>query len=309
MRLANRWNWPAVLAVVVGLLVIGNGFFGCSQSVKQADAASTDTKKAESSKSAPDDPKPAESKAIVAKPPAKDAVKKVSGQPSAADIPAADIPAADIPAADIVAGVDYYIKRVGNSLSDESEYEDKQDRISKDANTLAVLALALGLHDGDSKYKAAAPAMIKAARELAATKDHAAAKKAAAALNAAAKGKNPLAAKLKWKKVSSFKEVKAQLSTVESSLKRYAKRKKKTDECAKFSAVIAVFGQAIICHGDETEKPDELEQWTKYCVEMRDAAAAVNSAVHAKDEKATKAAMANLAQSCETCHEVFKTDE
>ena len=108
--------------------------------------------------------------------------------------------------------------------------------------------------------------------------------------------------------MASFKEVKEQLSTVESSLKRYAKRKK-TDECAKFSAVIAVIGQAIICHGDETEEPDELEQWTNYCIEMRDAAAAVNTAMHAKDEEATKGAMANLAQSCENCHTVFKKEE
>ncbi|MEE9603025.1 MAG: cytochrome c, partial [Thermoguttaceae bacterium] len=104
------------------------------------------------------------------------------------------------------------------------------------------------------------------------------------------------------------KEVKEQLSTVSSSLKRYAKRKK-TDECAKFSAVIAVIGQAIICHGDETEEPDELEQWTNYCIEMRDAAAAVNSAMHASDEEAAKEAMANLAQSCENCHTVFKKEE
>ena len=52
-------------------------------------------------------------------------------------------------------------------------------------------------------------------------------------------------------------------------------------------------------------KPDEVEKWHQYCVQMRTAAAEVNAAIRAKDKDAVKAAMARLQKSCDGCHEVF----
>ena len=56
---------------------------------------------------------------------------------------------------------------------------------------------------------------------------------------------------------------------------------------------------------DETDKPDEVEKWCQFCIQMRDAAAAVNAGIRAQDQEATKAAMARLGQSCHDCHAVF----
>jgi len=212
------------------------------------------------------------------------------------------------PAADLVGQVEYYLERMGKSLEDEGEYEDNQDRISKDSNTLIVLALALGIHDEDSKYKKAAPAMLVAAQELSKTKDHAAAKAATEKLVAAAEGKDPIEGELKWENVVSLHYIKEQMSGINSNLKRYAKRKK-FDNCAGYSALLAVIGQAIIANGDEVASPDQMDQWNTYCLQMRDAAAAVNKAMHAEDEEAAAAAMAEMAKRCDGCHEVFNPDD
>jgi cytochrome c556 len=52
----------------------------------------------------------------------------------------------------------------------------------------------------------------------------------------------------------------------------------------------------------------DLEKWYQYCAEMRDAAGLVNTAVRAGDHAKATSAMSRLANSCETCHQVFRKE-
>jgi cytochrome c556 len=59
----------------------------------------------------------------------------------------------------------------------------------------------------------------------------------------------------------------------------------------------------------QTKKPTEAAKWFGFCAEMRDAAAAVNKAIHEGDPKATDKAMKALAESCDNCHNVFNPEQ
>ena len=103
------------------------------------------------------------------------------------------------PAKDLVGQVDYYLERLEESVANPADFKDAEGKIARDSNTVILLALALGLHDTDNKYKAAAPAMVKAAQEVAAAKDYDAAKKAVGDLKKAGSCRG----QLQWEKVAS----------------------------------------------------------------------------------------------------------
>jgi len=84
---------------------------------------------------------------------------------------------------------------------------------------------------------------------------------------------------------------------------------KKLKDSAGYSATLAAIAQGSIANSGDTMKPGEVEKWGNFCVQMREAAAAVNAGVHAKDQKATEAAMEKLNQSCDDCHAVFHPEE
>ncbi len=110
------------------------------------------------------------------------------------------------PAKDVASEVQKYIKRLEDAVANEADYKDAETTVPKDANTLILLALAAGLHDEDNAYKAAAPAMIKAAQAVAAAKDYASAKAAVDELKKAAESKGD-ASNLKWAKIASLPAV------------------------------------------------------------------------------------------------------
>jgi len=212
------------------------------------------------------------------------------------------------PAADLVEQIEYYLKRLDEAVATEEDYKDCVERIAKDTDTLTVIALSLGLHDADNPYKAAAPAIIKAARDLAAAKDYPTAKAAVAGVQKAAADKSGDPAGLKWEKVASLKQLMLAVPVINTQLKRNARlRRPKSDgpKAAGRAAVIAVIGQAALYHSGDTEKPDLAEEWYKYCIQMRDAAAEVNGAAHRADKAAARETITKLAKSCDDCHTVF----
>jgi len=212
------------------------------------------------------------------------------------------------PAEDLADQVDYYLKRLDQAVATEEDYQDFVERIAKDSDTLVVIALSLGLHDKDNRYKKAAPAVIKAAGQLAAAKDYATAKAAVSSIRRVATEKSADAAALKWEKVASLKQLMLAVPVINTQLKRNAKlRRPRRDgpKAAGRSAVIAAIGQASLYHSGDTEKPELAEQWYKYCVQMRDAAAELNGAAHRADKAAAAKAVEKLAQSCDDCHTVF----
>ena len=210
---------------------------------------------------------------------------------------------------DLVGQVDYYLGELEESIKSEDEYADSPEKLVKNANTMILIALALGLHDQDNKYKAAAPAMVKASQELAATKDYSAAKKGVAALKAATSSKGDPSL-LKWGEVADLRTLMEKVPLINTRLKRNLRRfKSKVEETAGDSAVLAVIAQGSMASVGKTKKPNEADKWYAFCEEMRDAAVALNASIHAQDEDAKDKAMEALAKSCDNCHEVFHPED
>ncbi len=229
-----------------------------------------------------------------------------------ADPPAAPKVSEFASAADLEGQVGEYIERLEKSIDSEEEYGESSEKLAKDANTLTVIALALGLHDKDNKYKAAAPAMIKTTQELVKVKDFDSAKKGVAAVKAAAASSEGGADKLEWKKNYSLGKMMKQVPLINTKLKRYVKGKRfksKADDTAGYAAVLAVIGQASLVDTHMVKNPDDVEKWYKFCAEMRDTAAAINAAIRAGDKDAADAAMEKFGEGCETCHAVFHKEE
>jgi hypothetical protein len=229
----------------------------------------------------------------------------------AADVPAPPKVSTFAPAVDLANQADYYVKELEKTVANEEEYKDGEGKIAKDSNTLIVVALALGLHDQDSKYKARAGAVMKAAQELAAAKSFDSAKKAVAAVKEAAEGEGKAGGELKWQKVAALPELMKQVPLINTRLKRYVKGEKfksKAKDTAGYTAVIAVIAQSTMADTSATKSPDQVKPWQEFSVAMRDDAAAVNAAIHKGDEAAADAAMTKLNQSCEDCHAVFKPE-
>jgi hypothetical protein len=225
-----------------------------------------------------------------------------------AEAPAAPKVSTFAPAEDLVGQVDAYLGRLEEAVGSEADFKDAEGKIARDANTLILVSLALGLHDTDNKYKAAAPAMVKAGQQVAAAKDYAAAKAAVAELKKAAEA-GAASGELKWEKVATLSALMKQVPMINTKLKRNMRRfSTKAKESAGDTATLAVIAQGSMANSDETKKPGEVKEWYKYCEQMRDAAAAVNAAIHAGDQKAADKQMKAMTKSCDDCHAVFNPE-
>lgn len=215
------------------------------------------------------------------------------------------------PAEDLVGQVDEYLKVLGASVANEADYKDAEGKIDKDANTLIVIALTLGLHDEENKYKKDASAMLKASQAVADAEGFEATKSAVEALNAAAEGKAEAGPALKWEKVASLEQLMKAVPLINTRLKRNVagtRFQSRAKETAGYSAVIAAIGQASIADTSEAKDEEQVKKWQKYSAEMRDAAGQLNKAIRAGDQEAAEKVMPKLAQSCDDCHAVFHTE-
>jgi hypothetical protein len=215
------------------------------------------------------------------------------------------------PAEDLSNQVKEYIKDLDKVVASEEDYKDGQEKIAKDANTLTVIVLALGLHDQPNEYKGSAGSLIKAAQEVAAAKDFASAKKAVDALKTAAKTKDNGGTELKWEKVASLPELMKQVPLINTKLKMKLKGKnfkKKAKDTAGYTAVLAAIAQGTAADTSATKNEEQVKQWQKFSAAARDLAGEVNAAIHKGDEPAATKAMEKLNVSCEDCHAVFKPD-
>jgi cytochrome c556 len=214
------------------------------------------------------------------------------------------------PAADLAAQVDYYLGRLGESLSDGKDYDEaKQSRVSKDANTLSVLALVLAMHDAEPKYRGGE--LITAARHLAESSDHyePAAQALAEVKKAAGGSQAPPPTAVQWGKVASLEALMKQVPIVNNSLKRGLEPnrfKRQADQSAGQSATLAAIAQAVQFDPPADKDAEAVAQWQTLCRQMRDAAGEVNAAIHAGDQQAAQAGMKRLAQNCDACHEKFR---
>jgi hypothetical protein len=216
------------------------------------------------------------------------------------------------PAEDLVGQVDFYLERLAESVETAAEYADSDTKVAKDANTMILIALALGLHDKENRYKAAAPAILKASQQLAAATDYASARAGVAALKAAMTSTDGDRSVLKWTVTASLPETMEQVPLINSRLKRYlrgSRFKSQAGDTAGQSAVMAAIAQGSMANAGDTVKPEEAAKWYAFCQQMREASTALNAAIHAQDEAAKDAAIGALAKSCDDCHAVFHEEE
>ncbi|MBN2578275.1 MAG: hypothetical protein JXB10_04720 [Pirellulales bacterium] len=234
-------------------------------------------------------------------------------QPGAVNPPMPKAPAVSTfaPADDLVAQAEWYLKDLKKCLTEAADYEVYQEKIVKEANTLAVVALALGLHDKANPYKPRAGGIIKASQELAAAKKYPAAKSALAKLQSAAAGKGDPSSALKWEQVASLPELMKQVPTIHTKFKRNlkpSKFKKKAKLSAGYTAVLAAIAQGSMADLKEAKNPQQVRQWYALTEEMRDVSAQLNRAIRRGDQVAATAKQKILQKNCEACHAVFKPD-
>jgi hypothetical protein len=228
--------------------------------------------------------------------------------PESPAAPAAVTPSAFAPAEDLVNQLEAYLKQLKKAIESEAEYKDAQSRLSKDVNTLIVIALALGLHDQDNKYKAAAAGVVKAAQQLAAATDYEATKAGVEAVAKALETPSGDSASLKWEKVASLAELMKAVPLISRSLKRYVEGPRfaaRAKDTTGYSAVLATIAQASIADTSLAKSAEEVQQWITFCEHMRQAAAAVNANIRLGDQEATSKAIERLDKSCDDCHAVF----
>ncbi len=215
------------------------------------------------------------------------------------------------PAADLLQQVDFFIGRVEASLADPADFDGaKQSRTLKDGHTLAVLALMLAVHDEPHPLRAAMPSLLKSAQALAgAGDDYSRAKAALTEIQAARAGTAPSDGTVRWEKAASLSALMKQVPLIHAGLKRGVERNRLARQAALAagqSATLAAIAQASMLDTEHVTRPEDVEAWLQYCVQMRDAAGEVNSAVHAQDQGRVTMGMHHLAQSCEACHAKFR---
>ena len=217
---------------------------------------------------------------------------------------------------DLEPQIEDYVKSIKKNLDDldgSVRFADDADVLHRDANTLVLIALALGVSDEENKYKKSAPAIIAAARKIETVITFDAAEKAVAELEKSLTA-SPAQVELKWEKVASLKPLMKAVpyinNVVKRNLRNEAALKKGAPKVVQGTAVLAVIGQGSVPNADETTKPASADQWKKLCFDFRDAALDVNEKTGAYIEgKATfddvDAAFETLSETCNTCHEVF----
>ena len=229
------------------------------------------------------------------------------------------------PVEDLTAQIDEYIRKMEESLEfldGSPRYEADASDIVRDANALALVALAVGLAEDDSKYKKSASLIIEAAQSLAAAKSLPEGLRAHAALQASltAEGGKPLS----WSdKVAGLTPAMKALPNLNSAVKRVTDTERKlfvtlgrpTRPIFGQIAAMAAISQGAIPNVGETMKPDAVEEWKKYCEEFRDAAIKVNAATHQyareladgkdPDYSIFNNAFRAMVVSCDDCHRVF----
>jgi hypothetical protein len=233
----------------------------------------------------------------------------VAGAKFSADPPAPPKVSSFAPAADLIAQVDYYKKRMQDVVASEADYDEaKQARITKDANTVAVLVQHLGMHDGDNPLKKSAQAAVKAAQELQAATDF---KSASAAYGKLEKALASSAdgGELKWGKVAKMGQLMKQVSVINASLKRGlqpTRLKSQAKKTSGESATLAAIGNSLLFDTHEVKSEGDLPDWYSYAGEFRDSAGALNAAIKTGQIAKVTPALKRMSTSCDTCHSKFQ---
>jgi hypothetical protein len=219
-------------------------------------------------------------------------------------------PSSYAPAADLVRQVTAYVESLTAATADAEEYnEDKQAEVHRDANTLASIALVLGMHDQENSLKPAAAKLIAASKHLAA--EHEDAQKAAAAVKAikAIVDKPEKGEAIKWQASGEMVALMKQVPIVNNNLRRGVDGRRFTqsaDKNAALAATLAAIAQAAMLDTDYVASETDRPHWIKSSKAMRDGSAEALAAIRKNDQAAAKAAMDKIVKSCDDCHHKFR---
>ena len=230
------------------------------------------------------------------------------------------------PLEDLTAQIDEYIIKMARDLDDldgSPKYAEDSAGIVRDATAIKLIAYALGLADGNSKYKKSASQIILAAQTLAAAKNLDEGKKGYEALKTSLTGTGDGKPLTRADKVASIVPAMKALPNLSATVKRVTDTERKLNTTLGKNpqlvhgrlAALAVISQGCIPNVAETTKPDAEAEWKKYCEEFRDAALKANAAAHqyAKDEADGKepnyatfsTSFKAMTESCDSCHKIF----
>ncbi len=223
-------------------------------------------------------------------------------------------PSSFAPAGDLLQQVDFFIDRAEDALSNPAAFDlAKQSRMVKDANTLVALSLVLQSHDEAFPEKSCMPALMSAAAELAEIEaDALRGQQLLAQIKQARAGEASDAKKAAGTETTkaSVAALMKQVPLVHTRLQRGTRPgrlSRRPEESAGQAATLAAMAQAALLDDEYAATPEEAAAWAEFCVQMRDAAGEVNSAIHAQDQQRVTAGMERMHESCEACHAKFRT--
>jgi cytochrome c556 len=228
----------------------------------------------------------------------------------AAQAPDEAKPSSYAPAADLVRQVNTYVESLTAATADAEDYnEDKQAEVLRDANTLASIALVLGMHDQENALKPAAAKLMAASKQVAA--EHGDAEKAAAAVKAlrVIVDKPEKGEAIKWQPSGEMVALMKQVPIVNNNLRRGVDGRRFTqsaDKNAALAATLAAIAQAAMLDTDYVSDESDRPQWINASKAMRDGSAEALAAIRKNDQAAAKAAMDKIVKSCDDCHHKFR---
>jgi cytochrome c556 len=212
-----------------------------------------------------------------------------------------------VPAEDLVAVVDSLRHGVREMAANEQSFLDNSHKVSRDAQTLAAVALALGLDDTEHPLRHSATAVVAAARLLAEAKDYAAAREALDSLDRAFDEKRDSTKPLAPEKVASLGQLMKQCMFAQNRLKRVLRRVADDNEAkCRDAALLSAIAQAMYYDTDHAKTAEQRDLWYRFCGQMRDRAGNLSRAIKATDKEGTERAFQELGQSCEGCHTAFR---
>jgi len=230
------------------------------------------------------------------------------------------------PIEDMVAQIDAFITRMGQSLDSldgSPRYAADAGDIVRDANALALIALAIGMSEMDSKYKKSASHIIEAAKKFAIATTLEEGQKAYEALKVSLTN-TETGKPLSWSdRVADLGPAMKALPNLSSALKRVTDTEtrlntnldRRPQQIFSQLAAMAVISQGSIPNVTETEKTDAVEEWKRYCEEFRDVAIRANVAARRyaqeradgkePDYALFRTAFLAMIESCDDCHRAF----
>lgn len=196
---------------------------------------------------------------------------------------------------------------------DEAAYKSGRQQLARDANTLIVLAVALGLHDAPCDLKTRAGAILAAAEKLSQAGSQGEAQAALSQLEGALQAESAAQAAQpsSWENSAAPDELMKQVAFLQGKIKRGARGARfasTAEENARWATALAIIAQSTAADTAGLEGAEKLAQWREFCGQMQSASVALHQGLAAKDASATAAALDRLEQSCTACHQVFHPD-